>query len=465
MKKHVLFCAIFSFTAVNSIIYSQSINNRTNKPNIVILFTDDQGYGDVGCYGNEKIDTPNLDQMAKDGIRFTNFYVAASSCTPSRAGLLTGCYAKRIGLPNVVDDLSKKGISNEEFTIADYLKQNGYKTGMFGKWHLGHHLEFMPNRHGFTDFFGIPYSADMWPFHPKPNHKYPPLPLYNNEKVVEYSPNVNTMTKRFTEKAVDFIEVNHKTPFFLYVPYSQPHVPLGASDAFRGKSTSGLYGDAIMELDWSVGEINNTLEKLGIAENTLVLFSSDNGPWLSYGNHAGSTGGLREGKGTVFGGGQKVPFIAKMPGTIPAGKVENQMVSALDILPTILDLTHTKMSKMNPIDGQNILPLLVQKGKVKEQPFFFMKGSEVQAVRKGKWKLHVPHKYRIVRSLGSDGMPGNQDNNGGIIDLALYNIEKDPSESMNLANKKPRTVAELQKLISEFEADLESNCRPVGVVK
>ncbi|MBI9063654.1 MAG: sulfatase [Marinilabiliaceae bacterium] len=442
-----------------------SKQSTIEKPNIIILFTDDQGYGDVGCYGGA-ISTPNLDRMAQNGMRFTNFYVAAASCTPSRAALLTGCYPQRVGLPAVVDDYSNIGLSSQEFTIADYLKQNGYVTGMFGKWHLGHHPEFMPNRHGFTEFYGIPYSMDMWPFHPKPSHPYPALPVYENEKVVDYNPDVNQMTARFTKRAVDFIERHQDAPFFMYVPYSQPHVPLGASDQFRGKSGQGLYGDAIMELDWSVGEILNTLKRCGIEENTLVCFSSDNGPWLSYGNHSGSAGGLREGKGTTFGGGHKVPFIVSMPGSVPAGKVCDEMVTAMDLLPTVVNRTNSQMPRMNPVDGKDIWPLLTaQKGaNTPYDAFFFVNKQEVEAVRAGKWKLHVPHLYRIVNKPGQDGFPGDQDNYGGTIGLALYDVVADPAESTNLAKKHPEVVEKLTRMILDFKYDLKKNSRPVGRV-
>jgi arylsulfatase len=452
-------------TILISLCYFNAVAQSTDKPNIVILFTDDQGYGDVGVYGSTTLKTPHLDTMAHEGMMFTNFYVAASNCTPSRASLLTGLYPQRVGLENVVDDLSKHGLSNAEFTIADYLKQNGYATGLFGKWHLGHHPQFMPNQHGFTEFYGIPYSADMWPFHPKPSHNYPAIPFYENETVIDYNVDTDQLTRLFTERAVDFINRKKEEPFFLYVPYSQPHVPLGASEKFRGKSGAGLYGDAIMEIDWSVGEIRKALEANGIAENTLILFTSDNGPWLNYGNHAGSSGGLREGKSTVFGGGQKVPFIACMPKTIPAKTVEHRMTTALDFLPTILDITKTSMPKMNPVDGQNIWPILTQTGNIESKPFFFVKGKEVQAVREGKWKLHIPHRYRIVVKPGNDGLPGIQDNTGGTIGLSLFNIEKDPAESKNLAASNPKIVKRLQQLILDFQKDLEKNSRPPGRIK
>lgn len=438
---------------------------RTNqRPNIIILFADDMGIGDIAAYGSKVNETPNLDRLAKQGTQFTSFYVAAASCTPSRASLLTGCYPQRVGLESVVDDNANRGLSSSEITIADLLKQHGYHTGMFGKWHLGHHLEFMPNRHGFTEFYGIPYSMDMWPHHPKPNHNYPPLPLYENEKIIEYNPDVNQMTTRFTEKAVDFIKKNQEEPFFLYLPYSQPHVPLGVSNKFRGKSKNGMYGDVMMEIDWSVGEIIKTLKKLKLEENTLVMFSSDNGPWLTYGNHAGNAGGLREGKGTVYGGGHKVPFIVSMPGTIPSGKVNNEMITAMDILPTIMDITDAHFPRMNPIDGKNIWPLLTSEEHVATpyDCFFFVNKKEVQAVRRGKWKLHKAHYYRIPGEVGKDGLPGTQDNMGGYTDIALYDIKKDPQESNNLAANHPQLVKELMKEIVRFQKDLDLNSRAPG---
>ncbi|QZT37468.1 sulfatase [Halosquirtibacter xylanolyticus] len=445
---------------------SEKTEKEASHPNIIILFADDMGYGDIAAYGSKVNETPNLDKLANRGTLFSSFYVAAASCTPSRAALLTGCYPQRVGLESVVDDNSNKGLSSHEITIADLLKQHGYHTGMFGKWHLGHHLEFMPNQHGFTEFFGIPYSMDMWPFHPKPNHDYPPLPVYENEKVIEYNPDVNQMTTNFTNRAVEFIKKHKEEPFFLYLPYSQPHVPLGVSNKFRGKSRNGIYGDVVMELDWSVGQITTTLEKLGIDKNTIVMFSSDNGPWLTYGNHAGSAGDLREGKGTVYGGGHKVPFIVSMPGTIPSGIVNDQMITAMDILPTIMHMTKAEFPRMNPIDGKNIWPILSgQKGaKTPYNYFFFVNKKDVQAVRKGKWKLHKAHNYRIPGTVGKDGMPGTQDNVGGYTGVALYNIDKDPMESTNVASKHPQLVKELTQQIVLFQKDIDNNHRPVGIV-
>lgn len=432
---------------------SQENASSTRQPNIVILLTDDQGYGDMKCYGNPRLQTPNLDKLANEGTRFTNFYAGAASSTPSRAALLTGRYAERVGLPGVVDDTSENGLESSEFTIADYLKQNDYATGIIGKWHLGCRPEHLPLRHGFTEFFGLPYSNDMWPFHPKPDHDYPALPLYDGEKVVEYNPTVNQMTTRLTERAMQFIETHKDEPFFLYLPYTQPHVPLGVSDKFKGKSGEGLYADVIMEIDWSVGQIMETLKRNGLDENTLLLFTSDNGPWLSYGDHGGSNGGLREGKGTTFEGGQRVPFIARMPGQIPAGSVSDQFLSAIDLAPTLIELTGSQMPRMNKFDGENVWQTLTGNPQA-HRSFYFVYDGKVEAVRDGKWKCVTPHEYRTVVTPGKDGHPGVQLNNGGKTELALFDLEKDPQETANLAKQHPEVTAKLETMIKEFQKQI-----------
>ena len=293
------------------------------QPNIVLIFTDDQGYGDVGCYGAKGFRTPNLDRLAKEGVRFTDFHVSQPVCSASRASLMTGCYANRIGIHGALGPNARHGIHADETTIAEVCKSRGYATGMVGKWHLGHHPQFLPTRHGFDSYFGLPYSNDMWPHHPEAKKgTYPKLPLIENETIIdadvtpEDQPNLTT---QYTERAVKFIRASAGKPFFLYVAHSMPHVPLFVSNRHKGKSQQGLYGDVIEEIDWSVGEILKALDESKLADNTLVLFTCDNGPWLSYGNHGGSAGGLREGKGTVWEGGHRVPFIARWPGKIPAG--------------------------------------------------------------------------------------------------------------------------------------------------
>jgi len=297
-----------------------------DRPNVVIVFTDDQGYGDVGVFGAKGYETPNLDRMAAEGMKFTSFYSAQAVCSASRAALLTGCYPNRIGILGALGPRSKHGINAKETTIAELLKTRGYATAIYGKWHLGHHPKFLPTRHGFDDYFGLPYSNDMWPHHPTAGNRFPDLPMFKKEKII--NPKVTPKDQRqlttwYTERAVKFIEKNKDQPFFLYVPHSMPHVPLFVSDKFKGKSKQGAYGDVIMEIDWSVGQILKTLKKHKLDENTLVIYTSDNGPWLSYGDHAGTAGPLREGKGTTWDGGQREPTIMRWPGRIPAGKVCN----------------------------------------------------------------------------------------------------------------------------------------------
>ena len=300
-------------------------------PNVVLIYADDLGYADLGCYGAKGWTTPNLDQLAKDGVRFTDFHVSQPVCSASRTSLLTGCYANRLGIHGALGPKATHGIADSETTLGELFKSKGYATGMAGKWHLGHHEKFLPTKHGFDSYLGLPYSNDMWPHHPE-KVQFPPLPLIDGTKVVnadvtaEFQPKLTTL---YTERAVQFIGDNKAKPFFLYLAHSMPHVPLFVSDKFKGKSAQGLYGDVIQEVDWSVGEVLAALKKHGLEDNTLVIFTSDNGPWLSYGNHAGTKGPLREGKGSVWEGGVRVPCVARWPGKIPAGSVQTDIKSAL----------------------------------------------------------------------------------------------------------------------------------------
>ncbi len=326
-------------------VVQKEVENK-KPPNIIIIFTDDQGYEDLGVFGSEKILTPNLDRMAKEGVVLTSFYAAQAVCSASRAALLTGCYPNRINIHGALGPHSSGGLHPDEMTLAESLQSIGYATAIFGKWHLGDHPELLPTKQGFDEFYGIPYSNDMWPAHPWQGtvFNFPDLPLYRNDSILKYyTEDQNELTTRITEESVRFINEHADEPFFLYVPHPQPHVPLFVSDKFRGKSDRGLYGDVIMEIDWSVGEIRKALEQNGLDSNTLVIFTSDNGPWLSYGDHAGSAGPFREGKGTAFEGGHREPFVAWYPGSLPAGVTINTPVMAIDLFPTIAGLTNAPM--------------------------------------------------------------------------------------------------------------------------
>ena len=423
-------------------------------PNIVIIFTDDQGYADVGCYGAKDFKTPHLDRLAAEGVRFTDFYVGQPVCSASRAALLTGCYSNRIGILGALGPRAQHGIHADEQTIAEVVKQRGYATAAYGKWHLGHHPKFLPTRHGFDEYFGLPYSNDMWPFHPT-NRSFPDLPLIEGEKAVEYNPDQSTLTTRYTERAVRFIDQNKDRPFLLYLAHSMPHVPLFVSSKYKGKSIQGLYGDVIAEIDWSVGQVMAALRKHDLDKHTLVIFASDNGPWLSYGNHAGSTGPLRVGKGTTFDGGVRVPCLMRWPGKIPAGIVCREPVMTIDVLPTVAKLVGVELSSERTIDGLDIWPLMAgQPGaRSPHDALYFYWGGELQAMRSGKWKLHFPHRYRSLRDKpGSDGTPGPYVQLE--IGLALFDMEADIGETTNLADRHPDVVKRLTALANRMREEL-----------
>jgi arylsulfatase A len=433
-----------------------SANEGSDRPpNFVVIFIDDMGYADVGCFGAEGYETPNIDRMAAEGVRFTDFYAAAASCTPSRAALMTGCYPQRVGLPNVLGPNSKIGLSDKETTIAGMLKPQGYATACYGKWHLGHLPQFLPTRHGFDEYFGLPYSNDMWPKHPENPQAYPDLPLVEGERVVAYDPDQTQLTTWYTERAVRFIERNRDRPFFLYVPHSMVHVPLFVSDKFKGKSKQGLFGDVVMEIDWSVGEILSALKRLGLDKNTMVLFTSDNGPWLSYGEHAGSAKPLREGKGTTFDGGQREPTIAWWPGRIPGGRVCREPLSTMDVLPTIAGLAGAKLPS-HKIDGKDIWPVIAGRSGAKSphEAFFYYQGWTLEAIRSGKWKLHFPHGYRTLagRPGGTGGIPAKYEQ--ARTELVLYDLENDLGEQHNVADQHPDVVKRLEQLTDTMRQDL-----------
>ncbi len=434
-------------------------------PNIVLIFMDDLGYTDVGCFGAQGYETPNIDRMAEEGMRFTSFYVAQAVCSASRAALLTGCYPNRVGIFGAYDHGATVGINAEEETMAEILKKREYATGIFGKWHLGHHRQFLPLQHGFDEYLGLPYSNDMWPMEydgqPLPEghskNRYPILPLIEgNEKVAEIRTleDQDTLTTRYTERAVRFIEKNKERPFFLYVPHTMVHTPLGVSDKFRRKSEKGKFGDVMMEVDWSVGEILKALEKHGLKDNTLVVFTSDNGPWLNFGDHAGSAGPLREGKGTSFEGGVRVPCIMRWPVKIPANTVCRMFATTMDLLPTFAAIAGAPLPG-HKIDGVNILPLL--QGDFDSNPrdhFFYYYGKQLQAVRQGRWKLHFPHEYRSYEGVdpGKDGLPGPYSK--GEIGFELYDLENDIGEKHDVAEKYPEVVERLKALGEISRKDL-----------
>ncbi len=432
-----------------------SANAENQRPNFVIVFIDDMGYADVGCFGAEGYETPNIDRLAAEGTRFTDFYAASSVCTPSRAALMTGCYPQRVGLPNVLGPRAKIGISDEEVTIAQMLKPLGYATACFGKWHLGHETKFLPTHHGFDEYFGLPYSNDMWPRHPETPKDYPDLPLIEGDKVIQLDPDQTQLTTWYTEHAVQFIEKNKDRPFFLYLPHSMVHVPLHVSEKFKGKSKRGLFGDVVMEIDWSVGQIMATLKRLGLDRSTMVVFCADNGPWLSYGDHAGSAKPLREGKGTTFDGGQREPTIMRWPGRIPAHRICREPVSTMDILPTIARLTGAGLPD-HTIDGRDIWPVIAGEpgAKSPHEAFFYYQGWALEAVRSGKWKLHLPHGYRTLngRPGGAGGIPVKYDQ--ARIDVALFDLETDIGEQHNVADQHPDIVERLTQMADRMRQDL-----------
>lgn len=433
------------------------------SPNIILVYLDDMGYGDLGRTGALGFTTPHLDQMANEGLLFTHFYSPQAVCSASRAGLLTGCYPNRLGIAWAFDHTSLTGLNPEEMTIASMLKQKDYATAVYGKWHLGHHKEFLPLSHGFDEFYGIPYSNDMWPFHSGTPNYYPPLPLFEGDSVIETNPNQANFTRDFTLRTIDFIKRQGKNPFFVYLAHPMPHVPLFVSEDFEGKSEQGLYGDVMMELDWSVGSILQTLKDLKIDKNTLVIFTSDNGPWLNYGNHSGSSGGLREGKGTTFEGGQRVPAIFWWPGTIEPGKVCNRLAAGIDILPTIAEITGGALPKKK-IDGVSLLPLL--KGDFEANPrkefLYYYRRNSLQAVRSGNWKLVFEHPGRTYEGFlpGDDGIPGSANENF-LFPKALYDLRRDPAEAYDVLAKYPEIAEELERIAEKARLDLGDDLKNV----
>src|SRR5687768_13386624 len=441
---------------------------RAAAPNVVIIYTDDQGYNDVGCYGSPIIKTPRLDRMAAEGMRFTDAYSPAPVCTPSRAGLLTGCHPQRLGLSRIKGEAEKTGedrfvlypnsqhgLNLNEITIAELLKEKGYATGMVGKWHLGDAPEFLPTRQGFDHYYGIPYSNDM-----------KPTVVLRGEEVVEQIADQPNLVRRCTEESVKFIRAHKDRPFFLYLAHNMPHTPLHASEPFKGKSPRGLYGDAVEEVDWSVGQVLDALKEAGVDERTLVIFSSDNGPWHIRGEDGGSATPLRAGKGTTYEGGMRVPFIARWPGTIPAGAVCREPITQLDVLPTVAAFCGVAIPGDRAIDGKDVTPLLRGQPEAKsphEAVLYYAKGS-LNAVRSGRWKL------KFETTLQDETHYGKYEQPDAKIPQALYDLELDPGEQKNVARDHPDVVKRLETIGERARQDLGDHnhgiagtgTRPIG---
>jgi arylsulfatase A len=462
---------VFGLAAFTTVIQGFCAIPPGRLPNMVIIYADDLGYGDIGVFGAKGYQTPRLDRMAMEGCVFRNFHVAQAVCSASRAALLTGCYPNRIGIHGALGPKSKTGLATEEMTLAELLKQRGYTSAIFGKWHLGDASQFLPLRQGFDHYFGLPYSNDMWPFHPeyarlpadqKRKAGYPDLPLFDGDEVK--IPEVKAadqeqLTTWYTEKAVKFIEDNRARPFFLYLAHNMPHVPLHVSDKFRGKTSRGLFGDVIEEIDWSVGQVLDALKRNGLEDDTWVVFTSDNGPWLSYGSHAGSAFPLREGKGTAWEGGTRVPCVMRWPGKIPAGTESSQMLMTIDLFPTIAKLVGANLPE-RAIDGLDVWPIITgQTGASNPHAayWFYYAVNELQAVVSGdgRWKLALPHEYRTLDGNpgGLGGMPVAYEQRR-LKKPELYDLVSDVSESRDVSARHPQIVANLQAEAEKARAEL-----------
>lgn len=457
--KRILFVLALTFLVFN-------VNGQKNNvfPNIIIIYIDDMGYGDVSPYNNQITYTPNFQWLADNGLTLTDFYVSQAVCSASRTSLLTGCYSNRLGIHGALFPDSKIGLNPAEITIADMLKTKGYATKAIGKWHLGAQKEFLPTRQGFDEYYGIPYSNDMW--YKNTNRKFPPLPLIQNETAIDTISEQSWFTQRFTEKAIDFIDVNKSKPFFLYLAHPMPHVPIYVSDKFKDKSGKGLYADVIMELDWSVGEIINKLKQLRLEENTLLIVASDNGPWLPFGNHAGVTNGLRESKGTSWEGGVRTPCLMYWKGKLTKGVKVNTPVMNIDILPTIAYLTNSSLPE-KPIDGVNIWKILSNVNEDKEfvslRPLFiYYNTNELQAMRWKNWKLYFPHTYNSMEGV----TPGNDSKRAQtkpvkLETMELYDLNNDKGEKINLASKFPEIVSHMNAMADEMRKKIGDSLKGI----
>ena len=449
---------------VASLILLPALTVQTNRcqaaersPNIIVIFADDLGYGDLGCFGNPTIQTPHLDQMAAEGMKLTQFYSAAPVCTPSRAALMTGRLPARSGMCSnkrrVLFPNSKGGIPASEITLAEALKTKGYATACIGKWHLGHRKPFLPTQNGFDSYFGIPYSNDMDRVAAapkgrtaflKPKIEYWNVPLMQNNSIIERPAQQTTITRRYTEAAMEFIETNKTRPFFLYLPHSLPHVPLFRSEAFAGQSRRGLYGDVIEEIDWSVGQVLKTVKRCGIDKQTLVFFSSDNGPWLIFNEHGGSAGLLRDGKGSTWEGGMREPTLAWWPGKIKPGSVSPAVSSTMDIYATALTQARIPLPKDRILDSYDLTPVLTGTGVSNRKSLFYYRGYRLMAVRKGPWKMHL-----MTQNAYGQKEPVKHD------PPQLYHLEHDPSEKHEMGKQHPEIISDLLQEIKKHRQTLK----------
>lgn len=434
--------------------------HAASQPNFIIIFCDDLGYSDIGCFGSQLHRTPNIDKMASEGTRFTSFYVTSGVCSPSRSSLMTGCYPRRINLHQdhagqwVLFPRGKRGLNPEETTIAEVLKTVGYSTAIIGKWHLGDQPPFLPTEQGFDHYFGIPYSNDMGHDSRRKPYRYPPLPLLRDDQVIEQEPDQRQITQRYTKEAVQFIENNQDQPFFLYLPHTMPHWPQYASEGFAGKSKNGKWGDAVEEIDWSTGVILQTLKDLGIDKNTLVIFTSDNGGAVQHGAHNEP---LKGGKGSTFEGGQRVCNVMRWPDSIPAGRECSELITSMDLLPTFAKLSGAKTPSNVMIDGKNIANILRGEPNASSphRAFYYYFRDTLECVRSGKWKLRINQ----VRGGKPDELP------------ALFDLEKDLGEKNNVAKQNPSVVTELLQLANAAKQDLGDgknqgkNQRPAGFIE
>jgi arylsulfatase A len=487
---------IFAFSIIallTSIAQSASPpakNDSNNRPpNIVIIFIDDMGYADIGPFGATAYKTPHLDRMAAEGRIFTDFHAATAVCSASRAALMTGCYPERVSILGALGARAKTGINSNEITLGELCRSRGYATAVFGKWHLGHHRQFLPLQHGFDEYFGLPYSNDMSPLQAEMikgitpeeatrKRKSPPLPLFDGNEIIDeaVSPaKLAQLTTLYTEHAVSFIDRHQQQPFFLYVPHTMVHVPLAVSDKFKDKSGAGLFGDCVVELDWSVGQILDALKRNGLDNNTLVLFTSDNGPWLNYGNHAGSAGPLREGKGTMWEGGYREPCVMRWPGKVPSGTTCSEFASTIDVFPTVAKLIGAPIPTDRIIDGKDIWPLIAgdKNAKSPHEAFWCYYDRQLRAVRDRRWKLVLPHEYRSLdgNPPGRDGSPGEYKQLK--TELALYDLKNDVGETTDASKDHKKVVARLQSEAEKARAALGdsltgregSEVRPAGSVE